>query len=188
VIADLGARQGVGNFGFDPLAALRAPIAVNRVLGNDGVDVFGNVLDDAGPRFLTGSHLTLADGATFQAKDHLLMNNQGFGPATAWMSLFLTRLLAPSGSGLFFEDGSHPRRRGRGIPWLALPLGQHFGQLQQRKHHRLGALFVNGLGFLGREIRPQSYFQSCNSSGFLAMRDGKKYPKTKNLDSSAAYG
>ena len=116
----------------------------------------------------------------FQAKHHPLMNNQGFGPATAWVSLFLTRLFAPSGSGLFFENGSHPRRRGRGIPRLALLLGQHFGQLQQRKHHRLRPLLVNGPSFLGGEIRPQSYFQARNDTGLLAMTDGKKYPKTKN--------
>ena len=40
--------QGVGNRGFDLLLAARAPVAVDRVLGDLGFQVVGDVLDDAG--------------------------------------------------------------------------------------------------------------------------------------------
>jgi len=188
VIANLGSRQSVRHLGFDPLAALGAPIAVNRVLGDDGLDVLGNVFDDARPRFLARRHLALAGRAPFQPQNDLLMNDRWRRPTTAWMPVLATGLLASQRRGVLVKDRLHSRRRGRRISRLALLLGQQLGHLQQSKDHRLGPLLVDGLGFLGGELRTQSNLEGRNDSVLLAACDGKKYPKIENRQRSAAYG
>jgi hypothetical protein len=187
-MAHLRMGQGIGHHGFDSFAALGTPVAVNRVLGDDRVDVLGNVKGDARPRLLARRHLALADGTTFQAQHDPLMNDRRRRPPTALVPLLPAGLLAAPRRSVFVINRLHPRRRGRRVSRLALLLGQHLGHLQQGKHDRFGPLLVNGLGFLGGELRPQSNVQSRNGSGLLATRDGKTYPKTRIQQRSAAYG
>ncbi len=74
------------------LAALRAPVAVNRKLGDDGVDVLGNVFDDPRPRLLARRHPALAHWAAFQPQYDPLMDDGWLAPVTAWVSVPGARL------------------------------------------------------------------------------------------------
>jgi hypothetical protein len=47
-VAQGAVGQGVGDLGFDLRLAARAPVAVDRVLNDDGLQVGGDVFDDAG--------------------------------------------------------------------------------------------------------------------------------------------
>ncbi len=47
-VAERAVGQGVGNLGFNLLLAAGTPVAVNRVLGDLGRQVFGDVFDNAG--------------------------------------------------------------------------------------------------------------------------------------------
>ena len=60
--ADGRAGQGVGHDRLDGVAALRAPVAMDRVLGHHRRDVGGNVFDDPGPRRLARTNRTMALG------------------------------------------------------------------------------------------------------------------------------
>ena len=62
-VAQGAVGQGVGDLGFDLLLAARTPVAVDRVLGNVGLQVVGDVFDDAGAGASGAGESAAAGGA-----------------------------------------------------------------------------------------------------------------------------
>lgn len=168
-IPDLTLGQCLRHRRFHALAALFAPIAMDRELGHNGVDVFGDVLDDSRPRLTTPRQFALTSRAPIQAQHHRAVNDGRRRATRADMSLLLPRFLAAPRRCRFLVDRLHAgRSRGR-FARFRLLVGQEFGQLQQGKHDGFGPLLVNGLSFVGREIRPQRDVESSgNGTGLLA--------------------
>ena len=65
--ADGRAGQGIRHDRLDMFLAGRTVVAMDRVLGNDGLDLLGNVLDDARAGAVAALQLAAAAGTAVQA-------------------------------------------------------------------------------------------------------------------------
>ena len=63
-IAERGTGQSIGDDRLNGLLAVRAPVAMDGVLGDDRGDLLGNILGDPSPRLIGASQRSVTIGAT----------------------------------------------------------------------------------------------------------------------------
>ena len=137
-IAQRRFRQGVGHFRLDAFLALRAPIAVDRVLGHFRLNL-RDVFDIARPRVAGPFQSSAAVGTARQLVRFPPIDAVRHTSPAAGMAVFRPRLLLPRLRRRFFVDGNHAR--GRAGRRLQPPrLGQSLAQLQQGKDDRIASL------------------------------------------------
>ena len=147
-IAQRRARQGRAHHGLDLLFAPGTPVAVDGMLGDYRLDVFGNVFGISGAGFLAEAQspptlradLGPVFFATIDARRHLA--------AAAGMALLAPGLLlAARGCRRLLVGWLHARGRGRRLMRSGRRrcplLFEHLGLCQQREHHGLFALRVD---------------------------------------------
>ena len=134
------ARQCIGHRRFHLLAAARAPVAMNRMLGHFGRDILGNIFDQPLARMTTTRHRTLTVRTTFERMFFAMVDVRRSRSPTARMAFLASRFSFPLlGRGLLV-NGPHARRSGRPRVGSRALLRQHFGQREQGKHRSLGPL------------------------------------------------
>ena len=156
-VADLRARQGVGHARLDLFLAVRAPVAMDRVFRDHRLDVFGDVFGIADARLRTALQSPLAMRTAGRAVLLVLVDLLWRWATRPFVPGFLPRFFAAARRVGLLVNRLHAGRGGgrtdrRALPLRAPQLGR---QLQQCEDHRFLALFVNAVGLVGRQIRPQ---------------------------------
>jgi len=170
VVPQRGIGHGVGNHRLDMLFAVRAVIPMNRMLGDNRGDLFGNIFDDPFALPLAALKFSAAAGAGFKAMldcpvdlVRRLASRPGVTiPGPRLFAAFLCRRL--------LINRHHPRRRGRGRRLrLQAQLLNLLAGRQQSQPHRFGPKFGQPcrLGF-GQLAAKQSRQQSIE---FGLLRD-----------------
>ena len=178
-IAQRGLRQSIGHGRLDVLSAARAPIAMDRMFGDHGRDVFGDVLGVPFSCLLATLERSATSGTAWETVRPLLIDSFGRGPATAWMSGFLSRLLGTRMATWLSVRRHHSQRcgrRSRGDRWRRL-----LGQRQQSKDDRLLALAINLPGLLFGEQRSQRNGLQRLRRSFHTMNYRTFLPNNYNL-------
>ena len=96
-------RQGVGDDRLDGLLAMRAPVAMNGVLGDDRSDLLGNVLGDPSACLIGPGQRSVTLGTGFEAMIDASIRF-GRGPPRTGVSGLATGTFATA-IGLGFEIG-----------------------------------------------------------------------------------
>src|SRR5205814_2912739 len=110
---DLRARQGIEHFRLDLFFARRAVVAMNRVFGDDRLDDFGNVFDDAGPHLFATLQGPAAIGTNIETMFDVLIDLGRRRPTLALVARGPSRFFGAF-LGRWFQKGRlHARRRGR---------------------------------------------------------------------------
>ena len=129
-VAEGARRPGVWDDRFDLLFAAGAPVAVDGVLGGFGVQVGGEIFDDAGAGAAGAFEFPPAIGAGGQLVLDLVIDPFGCGAGVAYVAGLSARLpLAFGGFGNRFVEGREAagRRVRRGFG------GDGRGELQQKE-------------------------------------------------------
>ena len=156
------AGQGVGHRGLHRPPALRAPVAMDRMLGHHRGDVGGNVFDQPGAHGPTGRDRPPTRRAGVERVFFVAVDVRRRRPPTAGMAGLAAGGLPPALGRRLLVDRGHPRGRGgcRTLHRLAGLLGQG----EQREDDRLLALAKDRVGLLGGQLRPQERFE-CGRGG-----------------------
>jgi site-specific DNA recombinase len=109
--ADGRAGQGIGHDRLDGVAALRAPVPRDDVLGDHRGDVGGDVLDDPRPRRAAGPHRPVALGARRERMLLAAIDSWRRGPTMPGMSRLGALGLGPPFGGRLDVRGCLPRGR-----------------------------------------------------------------------------
>ena len=157
-VAQRRSRQGVGNLGFDQLLAPRAPIAMDRVLGDDRSDPFGNVLDIARAGLLAALQSALAVRATGQPMRASLVDTCWWRPTMALVSRLGSRLLSQALGRRFLIGRDHGRRRGWRWDW-PLQSAQFSCHCHEGQDHGFFPLAVNLTGLLLGQRGPKDFVE-----------------------------
>lgn len=161
-VAERRSRQRRGHRRLDFLPAVRAPIAMDRVLGDFRLRL-GNVFRVADARLGAAAQLPAAFGADVGPVRFVNIDSRRLGASTAEMPLLAAGLLlSPRRSSRLGIRRLHARRRGWRIvrrTRLRNTLnGQLLGKLQQRKHNSFFTLRIDVAGLLFCESRSQRNF------------------------------
>ena len=154
---DRRAGQGVGDGRLDGRPAMRAPVAMDRVLGDDGGDVGGGVLDDPRPRAPTQPHRPMADGAGRERVLLATVDPLGRRPSPPGMPRGRP-LGLPAALGRRLDVRGRLPRGGRRIDSRRRAgrlLGQLFGQAQEREDDRVLTLLEDPRRLLGGQMRAE---------------------------------
>lgn len=164
--ADGRAGQSVGHNRLDGVAARRAPVATDCVLGHDRRDSGGKVFDDPSPRRLARTNRPMTLGA---------------GPKRVLLPAVDPRWRRPSRTGVSrlgpLGLGPPPARRldvRRSLSRRCRRIGQHreglflgelFGQSQKREDNRILALLEDERGLLGDQSGTENCLQGSRVEG-----------------------
>ncbi len=105
--------HGVRHRRLDVLLALGAIVALNRVFGDQRLNLMWDVFDDPRPRTAAALQLPFAMRAAFQAVRLVLVDPGRRGAPSARMALASAGLLTSFACVGFLIDRQHARRRGR---------------------------------------------------------------------------
>ena len=132
-VAQRRAGQGVGHRRLDLLPALRAPVAMDRMLGHFRLNV-RNVFGITGAGFLRTASIDHHNPGNDRPDARPASRSARVGVAASRMALLGPRLFSSFALGRFLVDRHHPRR-GRGRDRRRTSLGKLFGQLQECKDY-----------------------------------------------------
>ena len=156
VVAQRGVRQRVGDDLLDVFFAVLAVVAVDRVLGDDRLDVLRNVFDDAGAGASAALQLAAATGAGGQPVLDAGVDLRWRRPARADVADLGPRLLASGPGGLGFKMHGHGGRgRGRG-DGRGLHLGHASGERQRDQDDGLGPHRIKCQGLFAGQFATES--------------------------------
>ena len=127
-----------GTAGSTVLAAVRAPVAMDRVLGDHRRDVGGDVLDDPGPRTTARPHRPVTLGTGRERMFLATVDSGRRGPTSARVSRLGPLGLGPSLGGRLGVRWRLSRGRRGSVPGSpsGLFLGQLLGRGQKREDDR----------------------------------------------------
>jgi len=126
MMPERSAGHRVRNHRLDVFLALGAVVAMDRVLGDDRLNLFGDVFDGSRTLVRTALQRPATTGAAFQTMGLLLIDPLGSLTPVTGMTLLGTGLPRPLGRVGLRIDRDHSRRRGR--RWLLpVPLSFQFG-------------------------------------------------------------
>ena len=161
-----------GTVGLDGGAAMGAPGAMDRVLGDHRRDVGGDVVDDPRPRGAAAANRAVALGTGFKGVCLASVDSRRRGPTPTGMSLsgasgFNASLGGRLGIGRRLSRGRRKVHRGRRADPL---LGQLLGQVQEREDDRFLTLLKDQRGLLGRQLWTEKGQQGCRIRGIRTRR------------------
>ena len=85
-VAHAGLGQGVRDYGLDVFLAMRTVISMDRVFGDFGLDILGDVLDDSLPRAVAALQRTAAVGTDVTAMLFLTIDTLRRLSPSRWMA------------------------------------------------------------------------------------------------------
>jgi len=182
VVPQRGVGHRVGHDRLDVFLAAGAIVAMDRVLGDDWRDLFGDVLDDALSRPFATLKFAAAAGAAVKAMLDLRVDRRRGLASGAGVPFLRPRLLAASLRRRLLVRRDHARRRGRrNDRWLQG--GDMPGHRQREQRHRLWSQPWQRFGLLLRKRAALSRMEDGCKVGKMsqAMQDSRSFTRRRSV-------